>query len=224
MNFNKSLLDRINNFVKLSGNFDENYKLVATTQNNTPSQNVKIIYTLTQLYIQMRIEHGKILLMMDELKDSIISNKNNKSKNKNGDENNSDDETSKLYDLSTFNSIIASVNELLNNIDLQYKRIATTFPTYIDKKPTSILLLTLTEDENDKFVEMIRKLEREHPEHIYKIVKCKKNDKKFKCDEELDITLKITKLPTLFVMDSSNITEIPLDNFNDVDVLKNIIK
>lgn len=227
MNFNKSILDKINNFVKLSKEFDKNYNRIlnqhntTNTNTNTNTNANQLIFTLTNLYIKIREEHGKMLMMVDELKNLIVK-----------DEEYNNVNTSKLYDLSTFSSIIANVSELLNNIDFQYKKIATDFPTLINKKQLTILLLSDDNSNpnstNSKYIELIKKLENELPENKYKIINCSKSDKKINCAEELELgfdhTIKITKLPMLFVYDQSNLTEIPTDKINDINFLENLIR
>jgi len=217
MNFNKLLLDRIDNFVILSKEFDENYKqVIGISGNKFDDTVINCLYSLTKNYILLRSEHGNLLLMMDKFKDQTNTK----------DLETDDDRINKLYDLSTFSSIITNTNELINNIDFQYKRIAIKYPKFINKKPLTVLLLSDTDNEENKYVKLIKNVKQHSPENIYKIIKCNKTDKKFKCDKVLGInlTIKITSLPMLYVINGINIVEIPLDKINDIETLTNIIK
>ena len=89
-----------------------------------------------------------------------------------------------------------------------------------------ILLLTDDDNEDNKFVKLLNDVKTQVPENIYKIIKCNKSEKKIKCDKILgvNLTLKIPTLPILFIINGSNIVEIPIDKFDDSNVLKNLIK
>ena len=230
MNFNKIVLDKINNFVLLSKEFDNNYKIVITIQNDKIDDiGRKSIYMITKYYIELRTVHGELILLVDEFKNMINSSKISKTSKQNEHENENENEntnTNKFYDLSTFSSILSSINELITNIDFQYKKIAIRYPKFINKKPLMILLLTSDDNENNVFVKLLNEVKEQVPENIYKIVKCNKSDKKIKCDKifGVNLTLKIPTLPTLFIINGSNIIEIPIDKFNDINALKNLIK
>lgn len=216
MNFNKIVLDKIDKFISLSKEFDLNYKNVITLQDNEiKNENIKYIYMITKYYIEIRTLHGELLLLVDQLKNSINSNKLSKQ----------NDNTNKLYDLSTFNSILSNINELITNIDYQYKKIAIKYPKFINKKPLTVLLLTDNDDEENIHVKLINQVKEKNPENIYKIVKCNKSDKKIKCDKILgtELTLKITSLPLMYIINGSNIVEIPIDKINNVDSLSNLL-
>lgn len=217
MNFNKIVLDKINNFVLLSKEFDNNYQNVIRMRGDKINdENKKSIFMITKYYIELRSTHGELILLVDEFKNMINTSKTLK-QNVN---------TNQFYDLSTFSSILSSINELVTNIDFQYKKIAMKYPNFINKKPLTILLLTDNDNEDNEFVKLLNGIKSQIPENIYKIVKCNKSDKKIKCDKILGInlTLKITSLPILFIINGSNIVEIPIDKFNDPDALKNLIK
>ena len=217
MNFNKTVLDKIDNFVLQSKEFDNNYQNVLTIQNDKINdENRKSIFMVTKYYIELRTIHGELILLVDEFKKMI-----NSPKSLNLNEN-----TNKFYDLSTFCSILSSVNELITNIDFQYKRIAIKYPNFINKKPLMILLLTNDDNEDNKFVKLLNDVKIQVPENIYKIIKCNKSEKKIKCDKILgvNLTLKIPTLPILFIINGSNIVEIPIDKFDDSNVLKDLIK
>lgn len=217
MNFNKLVLDKINNFVLLSKEFDSNYINIIQKQNDKLENNdIKCIYMITKYYIEIRTTHGELLLLIDELKNNMGTLKSSKQ----------NDGTNKLYDLSTFSSILANINELVTNIDFQYKKIALKYPKFINKKPLSILLLTDDDSQENQYVKLINQVKEKVPENIYKIVKCNKSDKKIKCDKILgtQLTLKISNLPVLYIINGSNIIEIPIDKINGVESLKSLLE
>jgi hypothetical protein len=216
MNFNKTVLDKIDNFISLTRNFDLNYKnVIAIQDNEIKNEDIKYIYMITKYYIEIRTLHGELLLLIDELKSSLTLGKLSKQ----------NDNTNKLYDLSTFNSILLNINELITNIDYQYKKIAIKYPKFINKKPLTVLLLTDDDDEENMYVKLINQIKKKNPENIYKIEKCKKSDKKIKCDKILGmgLTLKITSLPLLYIINGSNIVEIPIDKINDSESLSSLL-
>ena len=121
---------------------------------------------------------------------------------------------------------MTNANELISNIDFQYKKIAIKYPKYINKNSLTILLLTNTDDSENKYIKMINQIKQQSPENIYKIIKCDKKDKKFKCDKALGINLalKITSLPMLFIINGTNIVELPIEQIDNVETLTNMIK
>lgn len=207
MNLNKIILDKINKFVIVSKEFDTNYKNIINNDSMIIDENIiKIIYTLTTNYIELRKIHGNLLLLLDEYKGI-----------------NNIEQDNKLYDLSTFSSILANISELITNIDFQYKKIAIKFPKLINKKP--LLVLLLTDGENNLITELFNKIKEEVPENIYKIILCSKTDDKIKCNEiiGMNLTLKITSLPMLYIINNTNITEIPIDKITDIVTLKSLL-
>lgn len=215
MNLNKIILDKISNFTIVSREFDNNYlniiKMIDTKINDECKKN---IFTVTKNYIELRSIHGEIILLIDDFKNLIKQKKI------------IDDNTNSYYDLSTFNSILTTINELITNIDFQYKKIAVKYPNFITKKPLIILLFTDDDSEDNDFVKLLNNVKDQVQENIYKVIKCEKNIKKFKCDDIIDVklTLKISSLPLLFIINGKNIIEIPIDKFNNVDALKDLIK
>lgn len=222
MNFDKIILDKINNFVLLSKEFDNNYQQIVKVKNDKIDEtNKKNIYLTTKYYIELREVHGELILLIDEFKNMINSSKSNDNTKMNKN-------TNKFYDLSTFISILSSINELITNLDFQYKKIAIKYPNFINKKPLIIILFIDKDKENDEneHVKLINNIKNQVPENIYKIVKLDKLDKKIKCDKiiGINITLKIPTLPLLYVINGTNIIELPLDKIKDIETLKNLIK
>jgi hypothetical protein len=215
MNLNKIILDKISNFTLLSREFDNNYlniiKIIDTQINDESKKN---IFMVTKNYIELRSIHGELIMLIDDFKNLIKQKKK------------TDENTNNFYDLSTFNSILTTINELITNIDFQYKKIAVKYPNFITKKPLIILLFTDDDSENNDFVKLLNNVKDQVQENIYKVIKCEKNIKKFKCDNIIGIklTLKITSLPLLYIINDKNIIEIPIDKINNTDALKNLIK
>jgi len=219
MNLNKIILDVIMKFVSLSKNFDNCYQFVINT-NEIDETNIKNIYNVTKYYIDLRSTHGKLILLVDKFKNMI------KNDDMQTDETELDDNLeNKLYDLSTFISILSSVNELITNIDFQYKKIAIKYPNYINRKPLVLLLVTDNDEPNNNFVKIFNDTKEQLPENIYKIIKYNKSDKKIKCDKILGInlTLKIPKNHTLFIINGTNVVEIPMDKIENVESLKKLL-
>ena len=221
MNTNKLILDKIDNMINLSSNFDKCFKQVINYPNGKiNSEQIDLIYSLTKNYILIRAEHGSLILLMNVLNEK-------KSLEIDDLKSMSDELVEKLYDISTFNSFMNNVNDLVNNIDFQYKKIALKYPKYINKKPLTIVLVTNDiEDKNDKYIELIENVKTQFPENYYKIVKCESGEKKLKCDKILGFeqTLKISSIPTLFIVNGNTITELPVDKVNDAETISNFLK
>lgn len=222
-NFNNDLIKKINNLVLLSKDFDENFKIIISLQDDSISEeNITIIYQLTKNYILMRSEHGYLILLMDKLKNSINTEKKVIE--------NTNDDINMLYNLSSFTSILLNINDLINNIDFQFKKIALKYPDYINMKPMIIILCinnnSDNSDETNKYINIIEDIKKIHPENIYKIIKCSKSKTKINLDEilEIDISIKINSLPSLYIINGDNIVEIPINKINDLESIKKIIK
>jgi len=242
MDFNKKILDKIDNLVKLSSDFDSGFKIIFNLETNKINEETsEILYTMTKNYILCRKIHGELLLMLnkhinsidyDQLMEETIKTKviNKKSKKSLEISNiNSKSENIKvLYDISTFNTLINNINDLINNIDYEYKKIAVKYPKFINNSQIIIILITsLSIDE--KYTGMICELKTLYPEHKYKIIKC--GDKKLdidKCEEELkdyDIKIKSLKsLPLIYIINGTTITEVPISKIDNIEPIKKLIE
>ena len=240
MDFNKKLIDKIDNLVKLSTEFDSGFKVIFELEPDKINEsNADILYSMTKNYILMRKEHGELILMMNKQLNSInfeskknIEKEQNKKNKKNIDkENNIDkeiDNTMELYNISTFNTLLSNANDLINNIDYEYKKIAIKYPKFINKSQITLILIQ-SPDTEEKYVKMIEELKNKHPEHKYKIVNCSDTKSDIsKCEEELKnfgIKFKSFKsLPIIYIKNNSTITEIPLSKINDIEPIKQLIE
>lgn len=236
MDFNKKLLDKIDNLVKLSNNFDSNFKIVFELEPNTKidEKNAEILYTMTSDYISIRKKHGELLLMMNELMNkknnfnTTNDEKKTDKKNKKEDMNlKNDDEINFLYDISTFTTLMNNVTDLINNIDYEYKKIALKYPKFINKKQITIILLKSDTVSNDKYTKMIEELKKDYPEHKYIISKCENKTDISKCEEEFkkyNIKIKsIKNLPLIYIVNDDTVTEIPISQIDDIQPIKNLM-
>lgn len=242
MDFNFKLLDKIDNLVKLTNDFDSGFKIVFDLDPNDKldEKNIEILYSITKNYILIRKEHGELLLMMNKLMNTVnmdnINNSNEQQKskktNKNNSQNNnnSDSDLGKyklFYEISTFNTLLSNANDLINNIDYEYKKIAIKYPKFINKSRITMILIIPEND--DKYDKLINELKSEYPENNYKIIKCgnKKNEIN-KCEKELEeygIKIKSTKsLPKIYIINNSTISEIPLSKIDSTEEIKNLIE
>lgn len=236
----KKLLDKIDNLIKLSNDFDNGFKVIYEINvNELNKENIELLYSMTKNYILMRKAHGEILLMMNKFTNSLNMDinktqekKSTKNVSKINDDNNDmdDSENTRLfYDLSTFNTLLGNVNDLINNIDYEYKKIAIKYPNFINKKQMMIILVSQdSDDSNNKYIKLIGELEKSHPEHKYKIIKC--GDKKgdiSKCEEELTeykIKIKSKSLPLIYIVNNSTVSEIPISKIDGIEPIKDMIK
>lgn len=215
MDFNKSILDKINNIVKLTKEFDQDFKIIINLQtNNLNQKNIENVLMLTKNYLSIRENHGHLIIMMNKLVNSSINNINENSEYE-----------KKMYEISTFNSILSNISDLVNNIDFQYKKIALKFPKYINRKQYKLILVTETNDENAECVKLFNEIRSNYPEHIYKILKSNDSDFKKELKKILneDIKLKLKNLPILYILDNLNLIEIPLEKIKDIESIKQIL-
>jgi hypothetical protein len=155
INFNNSLIQKIDNIEKISGEFDEIFShliKIKNVQNITP-ENIEQLYKLTKLFKFIRSEHGSLLILLDKKKDLLKSKSSELT----------DELVEELYDLSTFDSIISNVSDLVSNIDFEFKRIAIMFPKFMNKKPLTIILFIDKIDPKNKYIKMIEEVKKVYP-------------------------------------------------------------
>jgi len=229
-----NLLNKIDILIKLSNDFDLGFKIIYNLEGDMlDKKNIETLYSMTKNYILMRKEHGEILLMINKFTNSINLNtqvnklqdkKSNKNSSKTTDNNIDNSEiTQLLYDLSTFNTLLGNVNDLINNIDYEYKKIALKYPKFINKK--RITLILICQESDNKYIELINELEKSNPEHIYKIIKCENNkEDKQRCEEELkEFGIKIKSSPIIYIINDKILTEIPMSN-DGIEAIKSMVK
>jgi len=235
MDFNKKLIDKIDNLVKLSTEFDSGFKVIFELESDKINEsNAEILYSMTKNYILMRKEHGELILMMNKQLNSINFEPKkdvDKEPNKKNKKNNIDkeiDRTMELYNVSTFNTLLSNANDLINNIDYEYKKIALKYPKFINKSQITLILIQSPNTE-EKYVKIVEELKNKHPEHKYKIINCSDTKSDIsKCEEELEqfgIKFKSFKsLPVIYIKNNSTITEIPLSKINDIEPIKHLVE
>jgi hypothetical protein len=227
MDFNKKILDKIDSLIKLSNDFDSGFKIIFNLDSDTlDEKNTDILYSMTKNYILLRKEHGEIILMFDKLKNSVNYDEVKEgTKNKKNTDNNSEIYLKALYDISTFSTLLNNINDLINNIDYEYKKIAIKYPKFINKKQITVILITPSSDE--KYTKMINELMISNPEHKYKIIKYDIEKDLSKYKEELkqyEIEIKSLKsLPVIYIINGSTKNEINLSK-NSPDIpIKSLI-
>lgn len=239
------ILNKIDNLVKLSSDFDHGFKTIYNLEplEQLDEKNIELLYSMTKNYILMRKEHGELLLMMNKFTNSINydievqsggskSNKNNSKLNIINDKNNknegggvNEEITNTLYDLSTFNTLLGNVNDLINNIDYEYKKIAVKYPKFINKKQLTIILIS--QHSEDKYTKLMEEIKIEHPEHKYKIIKCEDKEAMNKCNEELKefgIKIKSKTFPVIYIINEKTFTEIPISKIDEIETIKKLIE
>lgn len=257
MELNLKLLDKIDNLVKLTDNYDSGFKKIfeLNTNDKLDEKNIEILYSMTKNFILIRKIHGEIILMVNKLINSVnIEDINNldkkqekklnkintktkdkdKDKDKNENDDNDDDDnnlTKSLYEISTFSTLLNNINDLVNNIDYEYKKIAIKYPRFINKSKITLIIISADNDEDHaKYIKLIEELKSDYPEHKYKLIKCgnKKTDLN-KCENELKeygIKIKSVKsLPILYIVNNSNVTEVPISKIGGgIEQIKNLIE
>jgi len=234
MDFNKQILDKIDNLINLSSNFDSAFKIVFNLETETLSEeNADTLYSMTKNYILIRKEHGEIILMLNKLTNSIsyddVFSDSTKKTKKNKDKENlntKSDNLKLLYDISTFSTLVNNINDLINNVDYEYKKIAVKYPKFINKKQITVILIT-SSNSDKKYINMIEELKKEYPEHKYKVIVCQNENDISKCQEELEeyeIEVKSLKsLPEIYILNDSTINKIPISKLDNAEPLKKLL-
>ena len=210
----KSLLQKINNILKLSEEFEELHKKFidnSIEENDIP----EMMYKITHLLVLIRAEHGSLILLFDKMK--------TKSLNESTELN--DQFIENCYDISTFNSIFNNITSLIDNIDYEFKTLATKYPKYVNLHPTFVILILNEENKDEKLINLMNNLQKELPQNSYKIIFCEDTGKcKVKLNDIInkDIKVEIKKLPSLFIITDNNITEILEQEYN-LESLKNLL-
>jgi hypothetical protein len=207
-----SLVNKINNITNYLEKFDDIFIKIIENPEKSPNV-INSVAEITELYMFIRSEHGSLILLLDELKNEIKSNNPDKV---------SDGLINKLYTLSTFFSTLESVSSVISNIDFQYKKIATKYPKFINKK--TITLILVVNNENDNFKKIIEKLQEINPENVYKVITTTDDNINIKdIGIDSDLKLNITKFPTLFMINNNIITDICLKENDTIEKIQKLI-
>jgi CRISPR/Cas system CMR-associated protein Cmr5 small subunit len=106
-------------------------------------------------------------------------------------------------------------------IDYEYKLIASKFPKLINKNVLRLILVV--SNKNDKFIDMVNKLQIKNPENVYDIIETDKSEINIKDIINKDIKLSISNTPSLFIINGDIITEIPLEKNDTFEKLSKLI-
>lgn len=242
MDLDKKILDKIDNLVKLSGYFDNGFKIIYDLDSSKiNSENVDILFDMTKNYINIRKEHGEIILILNKyinlntnLIDLELSKKepsktdNKKIKSETPNSKTEQDFSSLLYGISTFNTLLNNINDLINNIDYEYKKIAIKYPKFINSSPITIILVHSSNPEDTKYTDIIDELKLAYPEYKYKIINCNEDKTDISHYEDVlkdfDIKIKLKSLPLIYIVNKSTITEIPIGKIQDINPIKKLIE
>lgn len=216
MNLNISLIKKIESILDLSGKFDKLCSTVLSGSVELNKSNVQNIRELTSLYMLTRAEHGAILILNDKLKNDMPTK----------DTSLSDKLINKLYDLSTFTSITENINNLVSNMDFEFKKIVLMYPKLISNQQNHIILFVSKIDKENKYIKMFEELKELQPENEYHVIECEKENKKVDCEKMVGMKLSINvkKLPSLYLINGQNIVDLPLDSINVVGDLVKLLE
>jgi hypothetical protein len=183
------------------------------------------IYKLTQKYMDIRKNHGELLIVENNLKKNINKKiKNNNRLQKGGV---AVDNNTELYDLSTFTSMIENVSNVVNNIDFEFKKIALMFPKYINNNKENIILFK-EKNKNTKYSKWIDEIKEEKNNEIdINVIELssKDIDSKYNLSKASlnDVDIKIKNLPSMFRINDESIIEIELKSIKNINEFKNYL-
>ena len=210
----KSLLQKINNILKLSEDFEELHKKFidnSILDNDIP----EFMFKLTHLLVLIRGEHGSLILLFDKMKNNNL----NESTELN------DKFIENCYYISTFNSTLINISSLVDNIDFEFKTLATKYPKFVNLHPTFVILILNEENKDEELINLMKELQTELPQNSYKVIFCEESEKcKVKLNEIINKNVNITvkEFPSIYIITDNNITEITKDQFSK-DSLKNLL-
>jgi hypothetical protein len=207
---NKSLIEKIENIIKLSSEFDKLCNEIIKSSNEANNNISNHVYNLTNLYMTLRAEHGSIILITFNYKNNLDKNHDNIKDND-------------LYDLSVLTQISDSVMSLMSNIEYQYKRISLVYPNLIKKNAPFLILFT--NDSKNKFVNYFEQLKKKYNEYKYKVIKCDEIGSLVNCSKFLNkkLSIKIDKLPSMYLITDENMQEIPISKLESFEELEKFI-
>lgn len=214
MNFNINLIKKIENQIDMSNKFD---KLCTEILEDISSEkNTTNIYNITTLYMLIRAEHGGIIILNDKMKNDII----------NMDTTLNDETINKLYDLSTFTSILDNINNLVSNIDFQYKKMALMFPKLIVKKPIHIILIVKSINKTNNYIKIIEEAKKKLVQNEFHVIECTEIGKIINCDKMIKkkVSLRVESIPSLYMINDDNIVELPIKNIKCVEDLIKLLE
>ena len=213
MELNISLIKKIEHILELSGKFDKICSSVLAGTVELNKSNIKNIKELTSIYMLTRAEHGGIIILNDKMKNEISSK----------DTTLSDKLINKLYDLSTFTSIIDNINNLVSNMDFEFKKIALMYPSLINKQERHLILFVKKIDKDNKYVKLIEEIKAIRPENEYHVIECEKEGKKVDCEKMIGmkVSINVENLPSLYLLNGQNIVGLPLEK---IDALNDLVK
>jgi hypothetical protein len=216
MDLNISLIKKIENVLEMSGKFDKICSSILSGDNVINSERIQHIRELTSLYMLTRAEHGGILILNDKMKKEISTSNTNLS----------DKLINKLYDLSTFTSILENINNLVSNMDFEFKKIALLYPKFINNQQSHLILFVDKDDKKNKFINMIEDVKKLKPEINFHVIECDKDKKKIDCSKivGMKLTISIKKLATMYLVNGTNIVELDLDKINVCEELVKMLE
>lgn len=217
-----NLSNKIEAIIINSTEFDNNCVDILADVSNTNIN--KKIANLTKSYMDIRSNHGELLIMENNLKKNINKKiKNNIKLQKGGTVNNN----TELYDLSTFTSMIENVSNVVNNIDFEFKKIALMFPKYINNNRENVLFFK-ERNKNTKYSKWIDEIKEEDNKDIdINVIELssKDIDNKYNLSNisSNNVDIKIKNLPSMFIINNGNIAEIELKSIKNINEFKNYL-
>lgn len=215
MDLNISLIKKISNIIDMSSSFDKISVEILQGNVELNTNNIKKIKELTTLYMLIRAEHGALIILNDKLKRETVGK----------DTTLNEKLIKKLYDLSTFTSIIENVNNLVSNTDFEFKKIALMYPKLISNQSTHVILFVKSIDPTDKYVKIVEEVKKSRPENEYHVISCDRIGKKIDCQQIIKskLSIEVKSLPSMYLILESNIVEIPIQKITSPNDLIKLI-
>jgi hypothetical protein len=219
-----NLSNKIENIIKKSTEFDN---ICIDVLSDVTNKNInKKIYNLTNYYMDIRSNHGELLLLENNLKKNINKKIRNNIKLQKGGKQ-VDNNNNGLYDLSTFTSIIENVSNVVNNVDFEFKKIALMFPKYINTNKENVLFFK-ERNKNTKYSKWIDEIKEEDNNDIdINVIELSSKDIDGKYNlskiSSNDVDIKIRNLPSMYIINNDNITEIELKGIKNINEFKNYL-
>lgn len=202
-----SIVKNIEAFVDRSEHFDKLF---------IEEPNVDTVRELTKCYMNLRTQHGILLSQVNKMMNASEPLLKPDTK--------LTDETRQLfYTISTLSSLTENVSSVMNNIDYQFKQIASNYPQFISCNSPKISLFV--SKMNDDHVTILNTFNQSHPEYQIAIKQCSLGEKR-DCGDMFgkNFSIHFKTLPMMFLVDGNKITELPIDNINSVADLEKLLE
>lgn len=198
-----TIIEIFNKLIPISKSFDTNIQHIL----DMDKPDLSLMHNITKDYMDMRALHGKSLILLDNYID----------------EHRTSDDEKVQYEISTFKSILTSIEVLIAHTDFNYKKLAIKYPQSINSRKKMLYLIV--KDKNSKetgtYIQTINELLKDNFEYTFSVIESQDNKQvviKNICDKP--ITLELEKIEIILLVNGDIISELDV---SDIHKLKSFL-